>query len=52
LKLKVTELKNAKQAQDAPSVYAVFNMVYDGKLLVDHYISSTRFQNIINKQIK
>jgi len=52
LKLKVKELKNAKDAQDAPSIYATFNVVYDGKLLVDHYISSKRFLNIINKEIK
>jgi len=45
-------LKNAKGAQDAPSIYATFNVVYDGKLLVDHYISSKRFLNIINKEIK
>ena len=52
LKLKVTELKNAKEAQDAPSAYAIFNLVYEGKLLADHYISNTRFLNIINKDIK
>lgn len=52
LKLAVTELETAKQAQNAPSVYAVFNLVYDGKLLADHYISNTRFLNIIDKEIK
>jgi len=52
LELKVTELKNAEQAQNAPSLYAVFNLVYNGKLLIDHYISNTRFLNIINKEIK
>jgi len=52
LKLKVTELKNAEQAQNAPSIYAVFNLIYNGKLLIDHYISNTRFLNIINEGIK
>ena len=52
LKLKVFELKNAKQAQSAPSVYAIFNLVYNRKLLADHYISNARFLNIINKEIK
>ena len=52
LKLNVTELKNAKDAQNAPSLHATFNLIYNGKLLVDHYISSKRFQNIINKEIK
>jgi len=52
LELKVTELENAKQAQNAPSIYATFNLVSNGKLLADHYISNTRFLNIINKEIK
>ena len=52
LKLKIIELKTAKQAQNAPSPYAVFNLVYDGRLLVDHYVSVTRFRNILNKEIK
>jgi hypothetical protein len=52
LKLKITELKTYKEAQNAPSIYAVFNLIYNGKLLSDHYISSRRFQNIIKKEIK
>lgn len=53
LKLKVTELKTAKQAQNAPSVYGgIFNLVKDGKLLADHYISNTRFLNILKKELK
>lgn len=52
LKLKVNELKNAKEAQNAPSIYASFNLIYNGELLVDHYISNKRFENIINKKIK
>lgn len=45
----VTQLMTAKQAQQAPSVYAVFNLVYNGQLLADHYISTTRFENIMRK---
>jgi N-acetylglutamate synthase-like GNAT family acetyltransferase len=52
LKVDVVELKSAEQAQDAPSIYAVFNLVNDGKLLADHYISNTRFLNIVNKELK
>lgn len=52
LSLKVTDIKTAKQAQNAPSVYAVFNLIYNGKILADHYISGKRFQNIIEKEIK
>jgi ribosomal protein S18 acetylase RimI-like enzyme len=50
LTLKITDIESAAQAQQAPSIYAVFNLVYNGKLLVDHYISKTRFLNIINKE--
>jgi N-acetylglutamate synthase-like GNAT family acetyltransferase len=49
-KIKITELKSAKQAQNAPSIYSVFNLIHDGKLLADHYISTTRFNNIIRKE--
>jgi L-amino acid N-acyltransferase YncA len=52
LKIDIVELKTAEQAQDAPSIYAVFNLVNDGKLLADHYISNTRFLNIVNKELK
>jgi N-acetylglutamate synthase-like GNAT family acetyltransferase len=52
LKIDVVELKTAEQAQEAPSIYAVFNLVNDGKLLADHYISNTRFLNILNKELK
>ena len=50
LKLKLKEIKSAKEAQNAPSIYAVFNLIYNGKLLSDHYISSKRFSNIIKKE--
>ncbi|MBN1357735.1 GNAT family N-acetyltransferase [Candidatus Bathyarchaeota archaeon] len=52
LKVAVVELKSVEQAQAAPSIYAVFNLVNDGKLLADHYISNTRFLNIVNKELK
>lgn len=52
LTLKAHELKNAQHAQNAPSPYGVFNLVYNGRLLVDHYISPKRFENILNKDIR
>jgi len=48
--LKIERLNDAMQAQEAPSVYAVFNLVYRGRLLSDHYISRTRFVNILKKE--
>ena len=50
--VKTTELKTAKETQNGPSVYGVFNLIYNGKLLADRYISTTRFKNILNKEIK
>ena len=49
---KVIELKTAAEAQKAPSLYGVFNLIYNGKLLSDRYISTTRFMNIVEKEIK
>ncbi|EAR00085.1 GNAT family N-acetyltransferase [Maribacter sp. HTCC2170] len=50
--LKVTELKTAREAQNAPSGYGVFGLIHDGKLLEDHYLSATRFRNILKKELK
>jgi len=52
LDLKIIELTTAGQAQKAPSLYGVFNLIYNGKLLADRYISTTRLSNIIRKDIK
>jgi len=49
LKITFHEITSAKAAQSAPSIYAVFNLIKDGRLLADRYISTTRFLNIIKK---
>ncbi|KPJ51251.1 MAG: hypothetical protein AMJ41_00075 [candidate division Zixibacteria bacterium DG_27] len=51
LELKVTELGSAREAQDAPSGYGVFSLIHDGRLLADHYISKTRFRNILKEEL-
>jgi hypothetical protein len=48
----ITEINTPEEAQKAPSVYSVFNLIYNGKLLSDRYISTTRFMNIVKKEIK
>jgi N-acetylglutamate synthase-like GNAT family acetyltransferase len=50
--IKVTEIKTARQAQDSPSIYASFNLIKDGKILADRYISDRRFENILKKKNK
>jgi len=47
----ITELKTAAEAQHAPSLYSGFNLIYNGKLLADRYISTTRFRNIVKKEL-
>lgn len=51
LNLAVTELDNPEEAQCAPSPFGVFNLIYNGKLLADHYISKTRFKNILRDEL-
>ncbi|MFZ5391927.1 MAG: GNAT family N-acetyltransferase [Patescibacteria group bacterium] len=50
IKLNITEIDSAKKAQSAPGIYSVFNLIKDGQLLADRYISITRFLNIIKKE--
>ena len=52
IKARIIEMKNAKQAQNAPSPYAIFNLIYDGKLLAFHPISNTRFKNIMDNVLE
>lgn len=47
----IIEIRTAAQAQRAPSLYSVFNLIYNGKLLADRYISTTRFLNIVRKEL-
>ena len=48
----IIELKTPEQAQHAPSLYSVFNLIYDGKIYADRYISTTRFKNIVEREMK
>jgi hypothetical protein len=45
----VVDLQSCHEAQNAPTPYAVFAVIYNGRLLADHQISRTRFRNIMNK---
>ncbi len=51
LKLMVSEINNYTDAQMAPSLYGVFNLTYNGTLIAEHYISKTRFINILEKEL-
>jgi len=49
IKPTVIELESWRDAQNAPTPYAVFAVIYNGRLLADHQISRTRFRNIMNQ---
>ncbi|KPJ90711.1 MAG: hypothetical protein AMS18_10210 [Gemmatimonas sp. SG8_17] len=51
LDVKVTVLGSAREAQNAPSYYGVFNLLWNGRLLSDHYQSKGRFRNLLKKEI-
>jgi hypothetical protein len=51
LEMKITVLNSAREAQNAPSYYGVFALVWNGRLLSDHYVSRGRFGNILRKEI-
>lgn len=46
----IKEISTAVQAQHAPSPYATFTLMNKGRILADHYISETRFLNILKKE--
>jgi len=50
LNLQITQLKTSTDAQNAPSLYSVFSLINNGKLLADRYISITRLNNILKKE--
>ena len=48
----IIEIVTPAEAQKTPSAYGIFNLIHNGKILADRYISTTRFVNIISKEIK
>jgi len=46
---RLVELTSWSDAQNAPTPYAIFSVIYNGRLLADHQISRTRFRNIMRK---
>lgn len=51
INLKIKKIITAKEAKNTPSGYGVFSLLHDGRLLEDHYLSATRFSNIIKKEL-
>jgi YoaP-like len=51
IKPKHVLLKSCQNARNAPTPYAVFSVILDGKVISDHQISKTRFRNLMKKQL-
>lgn len=51
INLNITKINTVKEAKRAPSGFGVFNLLHNGKLLEDHYLSATRFKNILKKEL-
>jgi hypothetical protein len=51
LKLRITLLQSAHEAQNASSYYGVFSLLWNDRLISDHYVSKARFRNILRKEI-
>lgn len=50
IELNIIKLNKPEEAQTAPSGFGTFSIIHNGKLIADHYISSTRFKNIIKQE--
>ncbi|WP_299365581.1 GNAT family N-acetyltransferase [Winogradskyella sp.] len=51
IELKLTKLETSDEAKNAPSGFGVFSLLHNGKLIDDHYLSATRFKNILKKEL-
>ncbi|MBI9052842.1 MAG: YoaP domain-containing protein [Bacteroidales bacterium] len=51
IKPTIIELKNYTDAQNSPSAFGTFCILYNGLLVAENPISNTRFKNIMNKQL-
>jgi GNAT superfamily N-acetyltransferase len=49
LKPRMVTLKTWREAQAAPTPFAVFAVIYDGEIVADHHISARRFQTLMDR---
>ena len=52
IKANTVRINNCREAQNAPTPYGTFGIIYNGKLVADHPVSNTRFLNIVTKELK
>jgi GNAT superfamily N-acetyltransferase len=51
IKPRVIELGSYRDAQESPVAFGVFGIIYNGRLVAGHPISSKRFGNIMSKEL-
>ena len=51
LKLTIKKITRSEDAKQVPSGFGVFNIIHNGKLTADHYISRARFNNILKNEL-
>lgn len=51
INLKVKKIENSIEAKKSPSGFGVYSLIRDGKLIEDHYLSRTRFENILKVEL-
>jgi ribosomal protein S18 acetylase RimI-like enzyme len=51
IQIKTRKFIRPEEAQNGPSGFGVFSLIHNGELLEDHYISATRFKNILKKEM-
>ena len=51
LKPRVVTLRTWREAQAAPTPFAVFAVIYDGEVLADHHISARRFKTLMDRAL-
>lgn len=52
IKPNIIDLKSCEEAQNSPSAFGTFCIVYNGEIVAHHPISNTRFMNIMNKVVQ
>jgi len=50
--LKLKKIETVEEAKSAPSGFGNYSLLHDGKLIEDHYLSATRFKNLLKKELK
>jgi hypothetical protein len=42
-------LRTWREAQAAPTPFAVFAVIYDGEIVADHHVSARRFKTLMDQ---